>query len=685
MSGWNATGGPASFTFTNPLSGPAYLSSVSGSFGSVSGTCYQAANGRTATGHGNATVTISVSGGPSQTFSGLAGNSIVTDSAGNKYPVGNRSNCTLNIGTAMTIPQGGSVSVTVRWTDVICCDAGGAVNISAGSWTLAQHQITCTLHLDGGASGHDYYPSSTAWVSPSVWSLSVPISPASDSWDDKHRFLGWFTSGGVRASGSMSVSTSGATLYAHWEKLISCSATLHGNGSGNTYDISDSQWVSLETNTIPLKIEPEEDTWGPGYTFKGWFTEIREGTKIGATVDLSDEEHQDYYAHWDADIVFDGDGSEYTCPTYKEEVTYDFTIPSWIPTRAGYDFKHWLSDVGEQVYHPGDVITIAEPLRMNAIWVKRKVKAIISDLLGIIPEKTVEGYFGDTFELEAFPLSKNGHYRFMGWDTNELLTGITKGRKGTDDIDYKNVQHIDSIWSVVDYFKYAINDWRNQASTQGSEVTYYIRPGEIFRDFVNYHEDCLHPSISLEIDNYIFIGWTYEKAEVTPLTECIMESSPFVLYAIWKHVDVDLQTQTEYTYEKTKVGQIGFTISEYDDLSIFDHIEMTIQASATNKDVEEFNQNYIYISTTNKILNDSIVSMNSDVVTFSRLRHYMKVAEDIVDDSTCVCYNNKVAEVNLPVSKNIPSYLTLITGPDFISVTLNATKMIGVGRTEVML
>lgn len=676
MAGWNATGGPKSFTFTNPLDGPAYLSNLSGSYGAVTGECLDVATGRKGTGNGNAVVTISVSGGPSQPFSGLANNNTITDSSGNKYPSpGNKTTCTVNIGTAIEVPKGGSITATVSWTNVICCDSGGDVSLSAGSWSLANHTITCTLHLDGNGSGHDYYPASTATVAPDVWSLPVTISPTYDT-RDGYRFQGWYDSSGRRQTGTITVSTSGMTLWAHWDHYISCSATLDGNGSGHTYTPSAGGWVDGDTHNLSLTITPTTDTWDVDHEFLGWYTDPLGGTRIGNTVTLGNGSSPTYYAHWRVRVGFDLDGGDYSFPDYYRELTEECTIPTSIPTKLGHDFKCWLDGSSSTFYDPGDTLTVSGPTILKAIWVKRKVKVLIQDNLHVIPAEEIETTFSSTLNL--IPKKKESRFRFVGWDTDENLTGVTKGRKGTNDTEYLNTQNINCMWDLSEYFKYIFGRWTGGYKVSKNKVT-YIYDEAFHEEVYNVGEDCLHPSITPTKTDYEFLGWTDDIESTDVLTSCVMETSPFALFAVWKHIDVTIENDINHSYVPGVSGMVGFNLLEVNS-EYFDRIDLEMIAELSNKPIDQFTNSYFYLCLTSKKYDNSSCNISTDAIKTFSLRHYIKSGTTILDDPTYIGYNGASINVSFNIEENTTPYITLVVGPDISEAQAINTTIIGHGR-----
>ena len=136
-------------------------------------------------------------------------------------------------------------------------------------------------------------------------------------------------------------------------------ATLNydGNGAGVT-NVPPSESKDVEPNTFAEFTVSSTVPERAGYTFKGWNTKA-DGSgasySAGATVKVFAGTSETLYAQWDEDkqeatLVFDPNAgtdtvdnmpSDMTDTPKAGETSVAFPIPTTIPTREGYEFKHW--------------------------------------------------------------------------------------------------------------------------------------------------------------------------------------------------------------------------------------------------------------------------------------------------------------------------------------------------------
>lgn len=578
MTGWSSSSNsPKSFTFTNPLDGPAYLSHVSGAYGAVTGTCYQASTGQSATGHGNASVTITASCGGSSvssSFSGLAGNSIHEDSSGNKYPTpGNRTTCTLNIGKQITVPAGGSITCTVSWTDVICCDGGGAVNLGGGSWELALVPVTRNVNLNANGG--------------------------------------------------------------------SCS-----NGSG-TKTISNTAMLKPgSTGPVEVNWSGESASRSGGYNFLGWFTAPSGGGQVypGKVTLYSDVT---YYAHWATHLSFDLAGGDYSFPQLWGELGSSTKIPSSIPTRPGFEFTGWSG--GKK---PGDSHTFSSPTTLKAQWEK---KTVIVNVYDLFTSESVESShtlkFGDTLSL--LPKSQKDKFRFVGWDTDEHLSGIMKS------------QNINYLWDVADYMKYLSGRWTRGFKPSSNFVT-YLYDGQIHTAFIEIGEDCLNPDITPTKSGCEFLGWTLDPVTAQIETSLVMESAPLLLYAVWRYHDqeiTDINLVIEASISDAIIGKSVFGALNYR----YDKVTVTVSAVCNNIEGAKSGSNYVYLMYTDTNYNNQIIALTLGKQV-TPIRGYRGAGSaGMIEDSTMPGYNGQEIEVNFNISLEGNGFITAACGPNFVS------------------
>lgn len=148
---------------------------------------------------------------------------------------------------------------------------------------------TVTFDANGGSVGT---ASKQVTVGQTYGTLPTPTRSG-------YTFMGWYeekTSGGSAVTESTTVSKTGNhTLYAHWTP-VSQSSTV-------TFDLNDDRGVCLqETITVTegqaygALPSPARD----GYTFEGWYTAAKDGTKVTESTTVTAKGNHVLYAHWKA-------------------------------------------------------------------------------------------------------------------------------------------------------------------------------------------------------------------------------------------------------------------------------------------------------------------------------------------------------------------------------------------------
>ena len=236
-------------------------------------------------------------------------------------------------------------------------------------------------------------------------------------------FDGWYTSkeGGNKVESKTKVSLiSNQTLYAHW-KVKNYTVTFNGNG------------VDL---TLPSKTVTYGSTYGnggswptatrTGYTFDGWFTDVRGGSRIESTTSVNITSNQTLYAHWSAissTVTFNGNGGNSTSPS--KTVTYGSTYGnggSWpTATRTGYTFLGWYTaSSGGSRIESTTTVNITSNQTLYAQWSAISLTVTFDGNGGSSSSKTVT--YGSTYG--TLPTSTRDYYTFTGWYT--AATGGTK-------------------------------------------------------------------------------------------------------------------------------------------------------------------------------------------------------------------------------------------------------------------
>ena len=170
--------------------------------------------------------------------------------------------------------------------------------------------------------------------------------------------------------------------------VVKATLNYDGNGAGVT-NVPPSESKDVEPNTFAEFTVSSTVPERAGYTFKGWNTEA-DGSgasySAGATVKVFAGTSETLYAQWDEDkqeatLVFgpnagtdtvDNMPSDMTDTPKAGETSVAFPIPTTIPTREGYEFKHWNTkdDDSGDTYERGATINVPVGTTgtLYAIW-----------------------------------------------------------------------------------------------------------------------------------------------------------------------------------------------------------------------------------------------------------------------------------------------------------------------------
>ena len=170
--------------------------------------------------------------------------------------------------------------------------------------------------------------------------------------------------------------------------VVKATLNYDGNGAGVT-NVPPSESKDVEPNTFAEFTVSSTVPERAGYTFKGWNTEA-DGSGLsysaGDTVKVFAGTSETLYAQWDEDkqeatLVFgpnagtdtvDNMPSDMTDTPKAGETSVAFPIPTTIPTREGYEFKHWNTkdDDSGDTYERGATINVPVGTTgtLYAIW-----------------------------------------------------------------------------------------------------------------------------------------------------------------------------------------------------------------------------------------------------------------------------------------------------------------------------
>ncbi len=353
--------------------------------------------------------------------------------------------------------------------------SGNYYSPSTGGHTVKGYDATKYIKRTDACSGNDINASGSATArfvgsNETGWTLyiDVVVGNYKATWTTNAKIYNKDMS---KATGSvtfgMSWDTSLGTSTPIWidgaKDLVNATLKYDGNGGTDTVtDVPNSESKSgpkgsSATFTVSSSITPTREN----YTFKGWNTDPSgNGTayEAGKTISVAYGSTTTLYAQWEetpgpspdpggdddkketklefkpnagTDTV-DNMPSDMTDTPKAGETSVAFPIPTTIPTREGYEFKHWNTkdDDSGDTYERGATIDVPVGTTgtLYAIWVKNvKLENIYNgnaDGVQNIPGPDVEwvepnGSF--VFTIANGPTRPG--YRFVEWNSADNGTG----------------------------------------------------------------------------------------------------------------------------------------------------------------------------------------------------------------------------------------------------------------------
>ena len=181
-----------------------------------------------------------------------------------------------------------------------------------------------------------------------------------------HSFDGWFTgiADGDKITSGMTVTIiEEITLYAHWT-VKTYIVSFNAMGGTITHSEEETEVTYGETyDELPVPSKT-------GYSFVGWFTGKIDGDEVTSNTTVTIIGDQELYAHWVASkivVTFDVNGGKELA---RKEITVAFNstygeLPE--PSRTGYDFSGWFTDMNESV-SSDTIVSIPMDHVLHAEW-----------------------------------------------------------------------------------------------------------------------------------------------------------------------------------------------------------------------------------------------------------------------------------------------------------------------------
>ncbi|WP_244294766.1 InlB B-repeat-containing protein [Lysinibacillus fusiformis] len=317
-----------------------------------------------------------------------------------------------------------------------------------------------------------------------------------------YTFGGWYTdAGSTQAYDFTSVITEAVTIYAKWNaQMHTVSFEVDGGSTVSNQSVAHGEKASTPTQA-PTKA---------GYTFEGWYTDVTHTDIYDFNKEIT--ANTTIYAKWEPlkyTVSFEVDGGS-TVSNQSVAHGEKASEPTPVPTKAGYTFGGWYTDVGRtQAYDFTSVIT--EATTIYAKWNAQTYTVSFNTDGGSAVSDQSVAYGGKASAPTPAP-TKAG-YTFGGWYTD---VGRTQAYDFT---------------SVITEATTIYAKWKAQTYT----VNFNTDGGSAVSDqSVAYGGKASAPTPAPTKAGYTFEGWYKDAShtQVYDFTNVISENT--TIYAKWK-------------------------------------------------------------------------------------------------------------------------------------------------------
>ena len=234
-------------------------------------------------------------------------------------------------------------------------------------------------------------------------SITVPASPTRTG----YTFAGWYTlaTGGVKIDFATFKVTANITLYAHWT-INTYTVTFNSNGGSAVASITADYNTAITAPAAPTRT---------GYTFAGWYTSAKDGTKIDfATFKV--KTNKTLYAHWTINtykVSFDSNGGS---AVVSKTAKYNSLISApKSPTRTGYTFAGWYTSATDGTRIGFSTFRVTADTTLYAHWTINTYTVSFNSKGGSAVA-SVKAVYNTSITAPAAP-TRTG-YTFAGWFTS---------------------------------------------------------------------------------------------------------------------------------------------------------------------------------------------------------------------------------------------------------------------------
>ena len=323
-----------------------------------------------------------------------------------------------------------------------------------------------------------------------------------------YSFMGWFSNESLTNSINSSTifKNEYTDVYAKW-KANNYKVTFNANGgSVGTSNITVTYDSAYGTLPNPTRS---------GYTFKGWYTDVAEGTLISNTTIVSTAKDHTLYARWTPNIytlTYNNNGG--TGCTNKQ-VTYNSDYGTLCtPTRTGYYFLGWYTAAsGGTKVTQTSTVTTAQDHTIYAQWKANTYTLTYNNNGGTgCTSKTVT--YNSSYGTLCTP-TRTG-YTFLGW-----YTAVSGGTQITQSTTMTSTQNhtVYAQWKANTY-TLAYNNNGGTGCTSKT-VTYNSSYGTLCTPIRT---------------GYTFLGWYTSATGGTQISQSTImnKTQNHTIYAQWK-------------------------------------------------------------------------------------------------------------------------------------------------------
>ena len=402
--------------------------------------------------------------------------------------------------------------------------AGGSTyTMGASNYTIyAQwlgNPFTLTYNSNGGTA---ISPTSEVRRADSVANITGTTPTRSG-----YTFSAWNTAANgtgttYAASSSLTMPASNLTLYAQWT-AINSGVSYNANGgsgapTGANYNYGASVTVS---STLPTRS---------GYTFTGWNTQQGGGGTPYQPADVFNMPNGAVvlYAQWSATVYaldYDANGGTAAPGSRNYAFASTATVSAILPTRSGYDFQGWNTDIsgtGTPRSASGTFTMPANDVTLYAQWSLATFTVYYNANGGTGSNNPQPGRFNATLTLSSSFPSRAG-YTFNGWNTSTDGSGVDYTSGGSLTMPANNVT-LYAKWTPVSYtLTYEANGGANPPTAELNKSV-----SQTFN---------LASTTSVSRTGYWFSGWNTQAdgggTNYANAASFTMPASNVTLYAKW--------------------------------------------------------------------------------------------------------------------------------------------------------